>query len=298
MRIEGIGWVCGDKRAIRNLEQGGDVSNFKATKIVHISDTHSRHSEFLPIIPNGDILVHSGDIMKRQKEELHEEILSDFNRFLGTLPHKHKIFVGGNNEYCLRLPKNNPNVQLEEGYSNVIVEEEYKHYPKAYIKNKLTSCIYLQDEGITIEGIRFYGSPWTSSSNMAFSANRTTRKKIWKSIPKNKVDVLITHMPPFGILDCAYSKREKEEQLDDAKVCRICKKRHDRYTHWGCEYLLKRVQRVRPKLHLFGHVHDDVGFHLEGDTLFVNSAMDLYAEPHVITYYVHNDDVTENNDNL
>lgn len=114
--------------------------------------------------------------------------MEDFNNFLGSLPHKHKIFVAGNHEIA------------------------FNEYSKKEIQKMLSNCIYLQDSSVEIMGIKFYGSPWTTSSRMGFSCPRAEIYKKWKKISKN-TDILITHMPPHNILDLARSKKS------DSSVC-------------------------------------------------------------------------------
>jgi Icc-related predicted phosphoesterase len=74
-------------------------------------------------------------------------------------------------------------------------------------------------------------------------------RKYWDQIPDN-LDVLITHGPPFGILD----------QVTPGG------------THLGCEELLKAVQEKKPKVHVFGHIHGGAGAFENGVTRFVNAA--------------------------
>ena len=131
---------------------------------------------------DGDILIHSGDFAQRMKTEGFEEKMEDFNNFLGALPHKHKIFVAGNHEIALN------------------------NYTKKEIQKMLPNCVYLQDSSVKLMGIKFYGSPWTTSSRMGFSCPRAEIKKKWKKIPRSS-DILITHMPPFNILDLAFSSK-------------------------------------------------------------------------------------------
>jgi Icc-related predicted phosphoesterase len=57
-------------------------------------------------------------------------------------------------------------------------------------------------------------------------------KVYWDNIPEN-LDILITHGPPFGIFD------------------RTAKK-----VNAGCKYLLAKIQKVKPKIHIFGHIHE------------------------------------------
>lgn len=96
------------------------------------------------------------------------------------------------------------------------------------------SVTYLEDSGATIMGLKFWGSPCTPFFlNWAF--NRTRGAQIaehWDKIPK-KVDVLVTHGPPHSILD-------------------ISKNHGD---NLGCKDLWDKVNKVKPKVHIFGHIH-------------------------------------------
>ena len=122
----------------------------------------------------------------------------------------------------------------------------------------LTNCTYLFDKAITIWGITFYGSPWQPwFYNWAFNLQRgpDIRAK-WDLIP-NHVDVLVTHGPPIGYLD---------ETHDGEQV--------------GCEELKVAVRRVRPSLHIFGHIHEGYGRVKNGHTEFINaSTCTLQYEP-------------------
>ncbi len=105
----------------------------KTIKVVCISDTHTHYNK-PDIIPDGDILVHSGDFSNRGMEEEIEY----FNKFLGKCKHKYKIVVPGNHDYTLD-----------------------KYSPEEVMKKFLPNCTaFLVDKAITIEGITFYGFPW------------------------------------------------------------------------------------------------------------------------------------------
>jgi predicted phosphohydrolase len=97
--------------------------------------------------------------------------------------------------------------------------------------------VYLEDSGTIIEGVRFWGSPWQPAfNNWAFNLPRGEALAAkWALIPEG-TDVLVTHGPPHGIGDWS---GEPVRQ--------------------GCRDLLAAVQRVRPLLHLFGHIHQDGG---------------------------------------
>ena len=96
--------------------------------------------------------------------------------------------------------------------------------------------IYLQDSEVIIEGFKFYGSPYTPAFNdWYFMKKRDKLHEIWQKIPED-TNVLITHGPPKGMLDLSEDRDGKLE---------IC----------GDKALFKRVMIIKPKYHLFGHVH-------------------------------------------
>ena len=106
--------------------------------------------------------------------------------------------------------------------------------------------IYLDNRSVKIGGIKIYGTPATLyRGGMAFNYHQGADiGKIWDDIP-NETDILITHMPPSGILD----------------------------NEAGCPQLLETVDRIGPKLHLFGHIHDGHGLYEGGGTLFCNASV-------------------------
>lgn len=129
------------------------------------------------------------------------------------------------------------------------------------------NTFYLCDRTIIIEGIFIHGSPITPYFyNWAFNRHRGNDiKKHWQLIPQN-TDILITHGPPLNILD----KTMQE-------------------THVGCADLLKKVQSVQPKYHLFGHIHEANGIYKDYNTTFINGSMvdrkgDLIHKPFNFEY--------------
>jgi Icc-related predicted phosphoesterase len=195
--------------------------------IVCISDTHGAHESIS--IPDGDLLIHAGDVSKRGKEE---EIIQ-FNQWLGTLPHKHKIIIAGNHDF-------------------------YFEKQPLIAKSLITNAIYLNDEGIELAGFKIWGSPITPwFYDWAFNRFRGADiRKHWSLIPDD-IDLLITHGPPFGILD---------KTIQNKNV--------------GCEDLWEVIERIQPKLHVFGHIHEANGIRQTESTLFVNaSIMDFHYKP-------------------
>ena len=113
----------------------------------------------------------------------------------------------------------------------------------------LGDIVYLEDDGALIGGLRFWGSPWQPAfHDWAFNLPRgAALAAVWAKIPAG-LDVLVTHGPPEGIGD--------ESPIGGRA---------------GCADLRRRVAEVRPRLHLFGHIHQDGGTWREHDTTFVNA---------------------------
>ena len=199
-------------------------------KITFISDTHGRHYKMTQdLMSGGDMIIHAGDISNRG---LISEI-KDFMDWFGQLPYKHKIFIAGNHDFGFEdiRHSNEPGIKIPEGIT------------------------YLEDDSVTIDGIKIYGSPWQPwFHDWAFNLKRGEEiAEKWKMIPDD-VDILITHGPPHGILD-------KTERLVNA----------------GCEDLHKRVFDVNPKIHVFGHIHEGYGMREIDDVIFINaSALDAH----------------------
>ncbi len=186
-------------------------------RIVAVADTHTFTKDL--VVPDGDVFIHAGDICRGG--DLDE--LRDAADWMAGLPHRHKIIVAGNHDWA------------------------FVHEPAA-ARSLLGDMHYLQDRELTIEGLRFYGSPWQPEFNdWAFNLPRgPALAAVWANIPAG-LDVLITHGPPEGIGDrVAYAGRT------------------------GCADLLRRVTEVAPRLHMFGHIHQDGGVWQHGRTMFAN----------------------------
>ncbi|RWX45341.1 hypothetical protein VT98_13313, partial [Candidatus Electrothrix communis] len=70
-------------------------------------------------------------------------------------------------------------------------------------------------------------------------------KKKWDMIPSG-IDILVTHTPPSGILD-----------------------RNGPVSH-GCTDLAAAVATLKPKYHIFGHIHNRHGAVKHGETWYIN----------------------------
>jgi Icc-related predicted phosphoesterase len=118
-------------------------------------------------------------------------------------------------------------------------------------RSMLSNATVLINEGIEIEGLRIWGSPVTPLHGGAFGMSSTDdRRRLYAQIPED-TDVLVTHGPPLGMLDSPPGGE----------------------FHGGCRELLEAVVRVKPKLHVFGHVHGAHGILQTETTTFVNAAL-------------------------
>ena len=190
-------------------------------RIVLISDTHNQHHGL--DLPEGDILIHAGDFSGRGRVSEAQQFLDWF----GSRPHPHKVLIAGNHDF--------------------ICEKE----PALFDSMVPDNVIYLNDSGVEIEGVKIWGSPiqpWFF--DWAFNRQRGADiAKHWALIPED-TDILVTHGPPYGILD----------RTDDGKLV-------------GCEELIKVVERIRPKIHVFGHIHEAHGSLIKDGTHYVNASI-------------------------
>ena len=102
-----------------------------------------------------------------------------------------------------------------------------------------TGSTYIHDKVIEIEGLKFLGSNFTPEfNNWAFNLTEKQSKIYWENAPE--ADVIICHGPPHGILDKVTPEYPDERPL-------------------GCEYFKQYLERVKPKVAIFGHIHGSFG---------------------------------------
>ena len=185
-------------------------------KIDCISDLHGH----LPELEGGDLLIVAGDLTAHDMTEEHKF----FFKWLLQQNYKQKILIAGNHDGS-----------LHGLYRN---------------KSEATDLEYLLDSGYEFDNLKIWGSPWTPTFfNWYFMKDRGEDiKKMWDLIPDD-TDILVTHGPPYGILDYVGGDNQ------------------------GCLDLLHAVRRVKPKLHIFGHIHEGYGQTEIDGTIFVNASI-------------------------
>ena len=191
-------------------------------RLVCISDTHNTHRALH--LPYGDVLIHAGDATGQGLSLEVERFLAWF----ASQPHRHKILVAGNHDW---LFQRHPDMaaQLLAAHPGIT---------------------YLQDSGVEIQGVKFWGSPWQPwFCDWAFNLPRNgpALREVWNKFPLD-IEVLITHGPPHGVLDQVHAG-----------------------PHLGCEELKIRLAAVRPRVHVFGHIHDSYGVARSKVTAYVNA---------------------------
>lgn len=178
-------------------------------KIWHISDSHCLHADLK--VPEVDMVIHSGDFANSRNSAINSNEVMEFLDWFVSLKIKHKVLVAGNHDISIENRMIHPNFILDAGIT------------------------YLENNSVTIDGLKIWGSPITPSFGKGWAWNIARHKTnlVWGLIPQD-ADIIITHGPPRGILDI---NQEME----------LC----------GCKSLMRKVKAVSPMLHLFGHVHNN-----------------------------------------
>jgi Icc-related predicted phosphoesterase len=218
-------------------------------KLVFISDTHGEHYSIENDIPYGDFLIHCGDFTSMGRPSR----IKNFMEWFVSMPHKHKILVPGNHELTLCSDKRDVVVRKCFTESKSLkMNYFFRDFltAKSILKSYRDRVHILMDSGIELEGINFYGSHYCGGEeaimkNWAFYKTEPELKVLFEKIPRN-TDILITHMPPYGVLDDKLGSKE----------------------------LLYAVNKVNPYIHAFGHIHRMGGNSFSTDkTVFINCAV-------------------------
>lgn len=209
-------------------------------KIWHISDTHGYHH--LLNQPNDiDIVIFSGDESNYYDVYKNEPECLNFLHWFGNLKIKHKIMIAGNHSsYIFHM------------------KTKFKEWCDYY------NIIYLENEGVEIEGIKFWGSPNTPTfGNWYFMKDRAKMDKHWSHAPED-IDVFICHGPCKGILDLSYNRNNELEFCGDKAL-----RNHI-------------LNRIKPKYFLSGHIHnfEDI---INAGTLKLSAYDTIFSNGSVVT---------------
>lgn len=181
-------------------------------RIVTVSDTHNQLSKVK--LPKGDLLIHAGDWTMRGA--INE--VAQFAHDLKSVAYGFKygaVVVAGNHDW---------------------LAQKDDHQVRSMLKD--ADIKYLLDQEVVINGLKFWGSPWTPwFLDWAFNAQRGEEIRAkWEMIPRD-ANVIVTHGPAADLLD---------EVPSGYGV--------------GCQDLRETLAvRVQPMLHVFGHIHHSYG---------------------------------------
>ena len=193
-------------------------------KICFMSDLHGKYKQIDQDKIKGHILIVCGDSFA---QGISEKELIDFNIWLGKTKPRHRILIWGNHD---TIAERHP----------------------AYAKSLITNAIVLCDEGVEIDGVKIWGTPYSPQFGR-WSFMRDDRDndlgRHFGLIPDN-IDILVTHSPPFGILD---------ENVYGDKC--------------GSIMLLNKIIKNPPKINAFGHIHEAHGQYSNNNTQFINCSL-------------------------
>lgn len=187
-----------------------------------ISDLHGHY----PKLEGGDLLIIGGDLTAR---DTFGQLAFDFITWLSNQQYTQKIVIAGNHDGILS----------KDGISDLFRD----------------FGIYLLDSGTEFQGLKIWGSPWTPTFlKWHFMLDRGAQIKAkWDLIPDD-INILITHGPPYSILDSASTEDENSNKV-------------------GCMDLMDTIPRLKNlKLHVFGHIHEAYGHEVINGTHFVNAS--------------------------
>lgn len=186
---------------------------------------------FLPDVPPCDVLVIAGDLTPAHDHDVGFQarwLDTTFRAWLQAVPAEHVVAIAGNHDFVFeRAPETVPTD---------------------------LPWTYLQDTGTTIDGVRFWGSPWQPwFFDWAFNApkgdtDETFLRERFAVVPDD-TDVLVVHGPPAGYGD-----------------------RTSTGMSVGSAAQLDLVRRTAAQLCVFGHIHEGRGDWQLGPTRLINAS--------------------------
>lgn len=214
-------------------------------KVLAIADTHG----WLPKIewlPEVDVLIVAGDLtavnMPHDPRTQWGWVTKRYCEWLDSVPAKHKLVIAGNHDWVL----------MEVDYRRFGQVHQNTYYEQTREALGNAGATLLQDSGCEIDGVKFWGTPWTPQfHDWAFMKRDPDLFEYFRLIPKD-TNVLISHGPPLGFGD---------------------------YTvlgggHQGSATLRRMMGRLPDLTHaFFGHIHNGHGIwedHGESELAFPN----------------------------
>jgi len=235
-----------------------------------ISDLHTLHDKWLANLTGNhwgweveqqwkdmDLLIFGGDCSGRGSKYEVDNFMSWFDKQPGQ-----KVMIGGNHDYFFDYELRQSTAWNKDKDLKDEVDEMLAKYPNIH---------YLDDSGVELFGLKIWGSPISPwFHNWAFNRLRDTAhmddydepyadvnkyiKLHWDMIPMDS-DIIVTHSPPYGHGDLLAHKF-----------------RRDNETRVGCVDLMNRILEVKPKVSIFGHIHEGYGVTENEHTKLINAS--------------------------
>lgn len=215
-----------------------------AIRFVLISDTHTRENT-LPI-PDGDVLIHAGDVLFHNGDRKKSASIQQFNDWATAQRPPIRILIGGNHDQTL------------------------EDMGREKAKQAFSAGQYLQDESLLLSGIRIYGSPFSIPYwGKPTHSDAFNNAKLLAGIPDD-IDILVTHGAPKGFFDVIELKKNGWLPMGYSPGL----------YNVGSPDLAERVRQVRPKVHVFGHVHKPLPRVVKQDgTIYINACSVQELDP-------------------
>jgi len=202
-------------------------------RIWFLSDTHGMHGYLK--IPEVDMVIYGGDATNYREPVPNYQEMLNFIEWYKNLDIKYKILIAGNHDTSIEKRLITPGDIQAMG------------------------IMYLENSSTYIQGLNIYGSPYTPTFGFGWAYNKDRAKmhKHWSGIP-DKTDIIVTHGPPYGILDLS---EDREGNLE----------------HCGDRSLMKRLDAIKPLIYCSGHIHDsgenrNSGVYMNKNTIFINAS--------------------------
>jgi Icc-related predicted phosphoesterase len=188
-------------------------------KVIAVSDMHGELPEITPC----DLLLLGGDICPGGSPSQEAKWLAeDFKKWLEKVPAEEIVGIAGNHDFVFEHPE-------------LFALADLRWH---YLKDSLTELF----------GLKIYGTPWQLPFWGAFNVTEDQLVEKYSTIPKG-IDILLSHSPPYGILDQVHGR------------------------HCGSKALLQKVFEIQPKLFVCGHIHDAYGKCVKDGITFANVAL-------------------------
>ncbi len=218
-------------------------------RIACFSDTHNKHKAIT--LPECDIAIFAGDLSSVGHKHEVDSFLRWFNKQTQCT---HRVFVAGNHD------KSFDKRFFHKYEDHDLFETNYDKGKPGWLLEMLEQAKviynthYLENNYVTVEGLKIWGSPITPSfyrEYWAFNADRGSEiQQYWDTIPTD-ADIVVTHGPVYGKLDYVPESGE----------------------YVGCVDLKKKMEEVKPVLFVSGHIHSGRGAILTPNTNYVNASI-------------------------